>query len=123
MFVQPELGFRNWWSERLREGFLRNRPGSLNRRIRHDVTDCNDGDDRDSEYNDRSDGELRDAASPLVGMVDRLRGELRRRPRAMRPHFFEGGPAMVPNSGGSTACHSGMMPPTHSEMISPTVPR
>jgi hypothetical protein len=40
MFVQSELGFRNRGSERLREGFLRNRPGSLNRRVCNGATDC-----------------------------------------------------------------------------------
>jgi hypothetical protein len=71
MVAQPKLGFWSRGAERLREGFLCNRPGSLDRRVRHDVADRNDADGRDCEYNDHSDGELRDAAShgqsPIIG--------------------------------------------------------
>ena len=59
MFIEPELGLRPR-SERLAEGFLRDHPGSLECRVRNDDAECTDTDERDSEGNDHSDGELRD---------------------------------------------------------------
>jgi hypothetical protein len=63
MFAEPELGLGNRGLERLREIVLRDRPGSLDRRVCRGAADCSDADDRDSDCNDHSRGELRDAAA------------------------------------------------------------
>jgi hypothetical protein len=63
MFAEAELGLGNRRVERLREILLRDRPGSLDRRVCRDAADCSDADDRDSDCNDHSRAELPDAAA------------------------------------------------------------
>ena len=71
MLAEPELGLGNRGLERLREIFLRDRPGSLDRRVRRGAADRNDADDCDPDCNDHSRGELPDDAahgrSPSLG--------------------------------------------------------
>jgi len=62
MFPEPELSFRPRLDERFAEGFLRDHLGSLECRVRNDHAKCSGTDDRDSDGNDRSDNELRNAA-------------------------------------------------------------
>ena len=63
MFTEPELSLRNRGSERFAEGFLRAPLGSLECRVRNDHAKCSGTDERDSNGNDRSDREWRNAAT------------------------------------------------------------
>jgi hypothetical protein len=62
MFTEPELSLRPR-SERFAEDFLRDHLGSLECRVRNDHTKCSGPHERDSDGNDRSDCELRNAAT------------------------------------------------------------
>jgi hypothetical protein len=62
MFTEPELSLRPR-SERFAEGFLRAHLDPLECRVRNDHAKCSGTDERDSNGNDRSDRELRNAAT------------------------------------------------------------
>ena len=72
MFPEPELSFRPRL-ERFAEGFLRDHLGSLECRVRNDHAKCSGADDRDSDGNDRSDRELRNAVRMLIPLHSEAR--------------------------------------------------
>jgi hypothetical protein len=63
MIAEPELGLRSRRSERLCDGFLYDHPRSLDGRVRNGAADYADGDECDSDCNNHSNRELRDAAA------------------------------------------------------------
>ena len=58
LIAEPILGLRKRRSERLCDGFLRDRPSSLDGRERDDAADCAHADECSSERNNQSNGEF-----------------------------------------------------------------
>src|SRR5205823_123814 len=59
-------------------------------------------------------------ASPTTVIIDSQSAKGAQKRALLDPQGFDAGKMLIPGEG---AHDSGMMPPTHSEMISPTVPR